>query len=253
MRWTGTNVIFLLVYVDDLLITGSSNFAPTQFISRLSTTFALRDLGEAHYFLGLELHRSSNGVHLCQRKYIHDLLVKTKMHEAKPIHTPMAASTRLDVTHGSPLPDATEYLKRILHNLKSTIDHVITFRSSLEFALEAFSDADWASYPVDHRSQGGFYVYLGRNLISWCSYKQSIVSHSSTESEYRSLASTVAEILWLQMLLTELGLKLPRPLVIWCDNLSAKFLSSNPVHYSHTKHIELDATLYEKKLQPAFY
>ncbi|XP_019054646.1 PREDICTED: uncharacterized protein LOC109115269 [Nelumbo nucifera] len=252
----------------------------------LSTTFALRDLGEAHYFLGLELHRSSDGVHLSQRKYIHYLLVKTKMHEAKPIHTPMAASTKLDVTHGSPLPDATEYrnvvgalqyiivtrldvsfsvnkvcqfmkeptnvhwsaVKRILRYLKSIIDHVITFRTSLELALEAFSDANWTSCPVDHRSQGSFCVYLGRNLISWSSHEQSTVSRSSTELEYRSLASTAAEILWLQMLLTKLGLKLPRPPVIWCDNLSAKFLSSNPVHHSHTKHIELDVHFIREKV-----
>ncbi|XP_019056003.1 PREDICTED: uncharacterized protein LOC109115891 [Nelumbo nucifera] len=215
MWQTGTDVIFLLVYVDDLLITGSSNSALTQLISQLSSTFALRDLREAHYFLGLELHRSSDGVHLSQRKYIHDLLFKTKMHEAKPIHTPMAASTRLDVAHGSPLPDAIEYcIKRILRYLKSTIDHVITFRTSPELALEAFSDADWASCPVDRLSQGGFCVYLGRNLISWSSRKQSTISRSSIESEYHTLASTAAEILWLQMLLTELGLKLPHPPVI---------------------------------------
>ncbi|XP_019053342.1 PREDICTED: uncharacterized protein LOC109114719 [Nelumbo nucifera] len=147
----------------------------------------------------------------------------------------MAASTRLDVTHGSPLPDATEYrsvvgalqyitltrpninfsvnkvfqfmkkptdvhwsaVKRILRYLKSTVDHVITFRTSPELVLEAFSDAGWASCPVDRHSQGGFCVYLGRNLISWSSRKQSTVSRSSTESEYRSLASTTAEILWL--------------------------------------------------------
>ncbi|XP_019051912.1 PREDICTED: uncharacterized protein LOC109114152 [Nelumbo nucifera] len=140
----------------------------------------------------------------------------------------MAISIGLDVTHGSPLLDATEYrsvvgalhyitltrpdisfsinkvcqfmkeptnvhwttVKRILHYLKSTIDHVITFRSSQELALEAFYDADWASCLVDRRSQGDFCVYFGRNMISWSSHKQSTVSCSSTKSKYRSLAST---------------------------------------------------------------
>ncbi|XP_019054959.1 PREDICTED: uncharacterized protein LOC109115419 [Nelumbo nucifera] len=230
-----TDVIFLLVYVNDILITGSSNSSLTQLISQLSTTFSLQDLGEAHYFLGLELHRTIDSVHLSQRKYIHDLLVKTKMHKAKPIHTLMVASTKLDVTHGSPLLDATKYrnvvgalqyitltrpdisfsvnkvchfmkeptdvhwsaVKRIIRYLKSTIDHVIIFCSSQELALEAFSGADWASCPVDRRSQGGFCVYLGRNLISWSFRKQSTVSRSSTESKYRSLASTITELLWL--------------------------------------------------------
>lgn len=73
--------------------------------------------------------------------------------------------------------------------------------------MRAFSDADWAGCPDDHRSTGGFAIYLGSNLISWNARKQRTVSsRSSTESEYKALADTVAELTWLEALLWNLVL-----------------------------------------------
>lgn len=67
-----------------------------------------------------------------------------------------------------------------------------------------------------------------------------MVSTSSTKSEYRALASTASEVLWIRSLLTELGISLFSTLVIWCDNQSATVIASNPKFHSRTKHIELD-------------
>ena len=83
-------------------------------------------------------------------------------------------------------------------------------------------------------------MYLGDSLVSWSSKKQPTVARSSTEAEYRALASAAAEVVWLQSLLHEL---IPDPLsspVLWCDNLGATFLAANPVHHARTKHIEVD-------------
>ncbi|KAJ9566905.1 hypothetical protein OSB04_002871 [Centaurea solstitialis] len=105
--------------------------------------------------------------------------------------------------------------------------------------LQAYSDSDWAGCPIDHRSTGGYAIYLGSNMISWSARKQKTVSRSSTESEYKAIADTVAELIWLKSLLRELGLNSKAP-TLWCDNLGATYLTANHVFHARTKHVEVD-------------
>jgi hypothetical protein len=83
--------------------------------------------------------------------------------------------------------------------------------------VSAFSDADWARNVDDRMSIGGFAVFFGSNLVSWSARKQRTVSHSSTEAEYRSLADATAEVIWVQVLLHELGISQPQAACLWCD------------------------------------
>jgi hypothetical protein len=83
-------------------------------------------------------------------------------------------------------------------------------------------------------------VYLGSNPITWSAKKQPTVSRSSTESEYRALATASAEVCWLRTLLKDLGIFLSQPPILWCDNVFALAIASNPVFHARTKHIEVD-------------
>jgi hypothetical protein len=124
--------------------------------------------------------------------------------------------------------------------VKNTSQLGITFRKSSSTLLSAFSDADWAGCIEDHRSTGGFAIFIGPNLVSWIARKQDSVSHSSTEAEYKALANATTELIWVEALLRELGVCLRQKPCLWCDNLGATYLSVNPVFHACTKHIEID-------------
>ncbi|XP_019179610.1 PREDICTED: uncharacterized protein LOC109174833 [Ipomoea nil] len=140
----------------------------------------------------------------------------------------------------SPTDEHCLLVKRVLRYVKGTLDYGLRISSSASSTIHAFSDSDWAGCPVDRKSTSGYAVFLGDNLISWLSRKQRTVARSSTEAEYKALADVVAEVTWVVSLLRELGLHSGQPSTLWCDNLGATYLCTNPVFHARTKHVEID-------------
>ena len=261
-----TQIIYLLIYVDDILITGNTPSGITRVLTLLAERFSVKDAEDLNYFLGIEAQRTPQGLHLSQRKYILDLLHKYNMTNAKPVTTPMASSPKLHLNSGVTLSDPTSYrrligslqylqftrldiayavnklsqfmhkptedhwqaAKRILRYLAGTPTHGILYSSSNKLILHANSDADWAGDSDNYVSTNSYIIYLGRHPISWTSKKQNGVARSSTEAEYRSVANTASELNWVCNILSELGITLTAPPVVYCDNVPH---SSAPILY----------------------
>lgn len=274
---TATTCLILLVYVDDILLTGSDSQFMSKFIDTLKLEFAMTDMGPLHYFLGIEVTRSSNNMFLHQRRYATELLSKANMSQCKPVSTPIYGS-KLSSSDGELLANETEYrsllgglqyltltrpdisyavnslcqfmhkpttthlqaVKRVLRYVAGTLDHGLHIAPSKSSDLLVFSDSDWAGCPDTRRSTTGAAFFYSGVLVSWLSRKQHTVSRSSTESEYRALASSVAELSWLCNVLREIGIPLQKPPIVFCDNVSTIYLTANPIYHARTKHLEID-------------
>jgi histone deacetylase 1/2 len=276
----GDVCIYKLVYVDDIVIAGSTSAVVDRLVQSLSESFPIKDMGKLDYFLGLEATYTSGGMPLIQRKYALDLFHRVNMENCNPTSTPLSATEPLARDTGTLLgaddsfwyrsvvgglqyltltrPDISfavnkvcqflsqptdvhwESVKRILRYIKGTLQTGLHIRKSPSTGISIFTDADWAGCVDYRRSTGGYAVFVGPNLISWSSKKQPTVSRSSTEAEYKALANGAAEAIWIESLLKELGVLQQRTPIIWCDNLGATYLMANPVFHARTKHIEID-------------
>jgi hypothetical protein len=277
--------VYLLVYVDDIILTGNDSETLTTIINKLQADFAMKDLGSLTYFLGIQATRNTAGLHLRQSKYIIDLLDRTQMTHCKPHSAPCSAGSKMSKFDGEPLSNPTEFrhivgalqyvtltrpdiaysvnqlcqhmhaptsvhltaAKRVLRYLKGSINLGLQYGKG-SLTITSYCDSDWAGNPDDRRSTTGFGIFFGPNLISWSAKKQHVVSRSSTEAEYRSLSLATAEMFWIRMLLKELHISLSSPPTIWCDNLGALALASNPVFHARTKHIEVDVHFVREKV-----
>ncbi|XP_019178874.1 PREDICTED: uncharacterized protein LOC109174036 [Ipomoea nil] len=257
----GDSRVFLLVYVDDIIMMGNDAALVTSLLQRLATAFKIRDLGTPHFFLGIETIADSDWIILSQRRYTTDLPGRAGMVDCKLLATP-AAVTKSVVPSDEPFENPTQYrrvvgalqyltitrpdlaysglVKRVLRYIKGTLSLGLRFSPSSTTHIQAYSDSDWAGCPIDQKSTSGFAVCLGSNLISWLSKKQRTVARSSTEAEYKALADMSTEVTWVVTLLRELGLHSGEPASLWCDNLGATYLCANPIFHACTKHVEIN-------------
>ncbi|KAJ0519331.1 putative RNA-directed DNA polymerase [Helianthus annuus] len=283
----GADTAYLLLYVDDIVLTAFSTALLNNIIQTLSREFAMTDLGALHYFLGIKVSRHSHGLFLSQSQYAKDILARASMTACKPCTTPVDLSAKLSATEGPLFADPTLYrslagalqylnftrpdisyavqqvclfmheprephfafMKSIFGYLQGTVDYGLRIMKCASNDLIAYSDTDWGGCPDSRRSTSGYCTFLGDNLISWSSKRQATISRSSAEAEYRGVANAVAEATWLRNLLFELHVPLQKATVVYCDNVSAVYLSDNPVQHQRTKHIEIDIHFVREKVR----
>jgi hypothetical protein len=225
----------LLVYVDDIILAGTSIVEFDRIKHILDSKFKIKDLGSLKYFLWLEVAQSREGISISQRKYCLDLLKDSGLLGAKPATIPLDASIKLHNDDGKPHDDvsgyrrligklvyltntrpdiayATQQLSQFLHKptathfnaacrvvryLKHSPGRGLLLPTSSNFQNLGFSNADWAGCLDTRRSTSGYCFFLGSSLVSWKAKKQVTVSRSSSEAEYRALSTATCELIWL--------------------------------------------------------
>jgi len=281
---------FILVYVDDLLITGDDSQNIVQIKSLLHEAFTIKDLGLARYFLGIEIARSSSGTLLNQRKYILDILSNVGLTAAKPAKVPMVKGLKLSTTEGTPLPNPEVYRRivgrllyltltrpdisyvvqhlsqflqtprkphydaalHVLRYLKGTVHRGLFYPKDTTLQISAYCDADWGNCRMSARSLTGYCVFLGSSLISWKTKKQKTVAKSTAEAEYRSMSATTSELEWISYILHDLQVPVSLPFTLYCDNQAALHIAENPVFHERTKHLRIDCHYTRDKILEGF-
>lgn len=140
----------------------------------------------------------------------------------------------------------------VVKYLKSTLTAGLSFPADSSFELRAFCEADWAACRDTRRSMTSFCIYLGATPVSWKSKKQTTVSKSSAEAEYRSMGATVCEIKWICYLLRDFGISPTLPINLYCDNEVAVHIAKNVVFHERTKHLEIDCHIVCDKFKEGF-
>ncbi|XP_019054887.1 PREDICTED: uncharacterized protein LOC109115373 [Nelumbo nucifera] len=243
MKHQRGRVTDLIIYVNDMIITGNDSGEIATLQKQLTTEFEMKNLGGLKYFLGIEVARSREGIFLSQRKYTLDLLFEVGQLECKPADTPIVQNhklgeypnqvpinkeryqrlvgkliylshTRLDIAYvvsvvsqfmHCPSEDHMNAVMRILRYLKSSPGKGLMFSKNNHLKIEGYTDADWARNISDRKSTSGYFTFVGGNLVTWRSKKQKVVFLSSVEAEFRGIAKGLCELLWLRRLMTEIG------------------------------------------------
>ncbi|XP_039065501.1 uncharacterized mitochondrial protein AtMg00810-like [Hibiscus syriacus] len=286
----------MLIYVDDLLITGKNSGMIEELKTIMHGNFKIKDLGQLKYFLCIEVVRNTEGIILSQRKYALELILDSGLGNACSVSTPLEQNQKLTsseydmhiehrsdelledtgmyqrligrllyLTHTRPnimydvqllsqfmqTPKKVHYeaAMRVVRYIRKSLGEGILFSNKSRPNLVAFCDSDWAACPMSRRSVTGYCVKLGDSLICWKSKKQNTISRSSAEAEYRCMASTVEELVWLRGLTKELGIEHHEPTTLYCDNQAALHIAANPVYHERTKHIEIDCHFVRDQIQ----
>lgn len=271
--------IYVVLYVDDLVIATADIETMVSFKKYLTTKFCMKDLEDIKVFLGIRIERSENSITLDQTVYLKTVLSKFKMQDCNPVSTPLPnkldyVALNSDDKYDAPCrnligslmyamlctrPDLSaavnilsrytnknnkelwQCLKRILRYIKGTLDIKLFYiRGDYNEVLSGYVDSDWGSNQIDRKSTTGYLFKLfDRCTVSWNTKQQVSVAASSTEAEYMALFESVREALWLKSLLASININISEPITIYEDNNGCISIANNPTNHKRSKHIDI--------------
>ncbi len=130
-------------------------------------------------------------------------------------------------------------VRHILKYIKHTLQCGIFYETKSQVQVHGYMDVDWAGNVSNRKSTNGFMFSFGSGAVSWSNKNQPTVALSNIEAKYKGATIVACEVVWLQKLLSNLGLSVDVPVIIYYDNISSILLANNPVYHGKTKHIEV--------------
>jgi len=280
--------VLILVYVDDVIISGASDKLIDDLIRRLRAKFEIGEEGPVDYFLGMSVDDTGKEVRLSQSHYVQKIIDRCGYSDLSEVDTPMAEGlsitkdpddelfedfdirskigslmfamvcTRPDICYAvsylarfttHPSRAVCSAVSRVFRYLKGTIHYGITLGHEAKAELTVYCDSDFAGDTTDYKSTSGVMVLIGSTITNWYCSKQTITAQSSTDAEIIAMNFATKEIIWMRGLLTELGVDMSLPTKLFCDNQSAIKLAHNPVFHKRTKHIMLKFALLVEQMK----
>ncbi|KAD3068136.1 hypothetical protein E3N88_36016 [Mikania micrantha] len=263
------------IYVDDLIVTGSSREEINHFKAQMERKFEMCDLGLLSYYLGLEVKQGRDGILTSQKGYAEKILLQSGMSQCNPVKYPMEAGLKLTKEDGSGDVNETEYrsvigclrylthtrpdlmysvgymsrymqspktshsqaVKHILRYIRGTTDLGIQYNRNGSTSLVGYSDSSFLVDPDDGKGTYGIVFYYNNGPIIWNSQKQATVALSSYEAEFTVATSAACQAIWLRGLLAEITGRNEEQVLIKVDNKSAISLMKNHVFHGRSKHV----------------
>ena len=277
LKQSDSNTIIVGVYVDDLIVTGSSSAGIENFKGEMTREFVMSDLGFLSSYLGIAVKQGKKYIFLSQTSYAQKLLEHANLGECNAVATPLETRVKFTnkeegsrvnstlyrsligslryLTHTrpdllfsvgilcrykeNPSPEHYNGVKRVLRYVKGTEEYGLLYKQGESNAeVVGYSDSDSAGDYNDRKSTSGHIFLFGGMVVSWSSQKQSIVALSSCEAEYIAATTASCQAIWTSRLIGELMDNEEIKVKLLVDNQSAITLSKNPVHYNRTKHID---------------
>ncbi|GKB97758.1 retrotransposon protein, putative, ty1-copia subclass [Tanacetum coccineum] len=239
---SGSNVAFLILYVDDIIIMG--NYIPSlqSVMDYLGKCFAMKDLGEATFILGIKIYRdrSKRLIRLSQSAYMDKILKRYKMDNSKRGHIPMKERFDLNKTQGASTPEEVKRMQNVPHALVvGSIIYVFGLaRCGESGQRDEASRLNWATVMFGFeglietpQNSGPRYVFvLNGGMTNWKSSKQSTTSMSATETEYIATSEAAMEAVWIRKFISGLGIvpTINEPIKMFCDNSAALLIANEP-------------------------
>ncbi|VVT58406.1 uncharacterized protein SAPINGB_P006190 [Magnusiomyces paraingens] len=277
-KGSGSTMVIIALYVDDLLISGNSSEVIAKTKSSLSSMFKMKDLGPVEQFLGMRVKQSPYHITVDVSRYIFDMLEEFGMQNCSSVKTPLPTRDLSDFSESDSATDASMYrsiigkliyaancarpdlavavsflcrymqspksihmeaAKHTLRYLKGTAELGLEYRAQKVYKLVGYSDADYAQDKQDRKSFTGYVFILSGGPITWACRKQVSPASSSVESEYMSLSDASKECFWINQLLSLCKIPVPLPVTMFEDNQGCIALAQNPVFHRRTKHIDV--------------